>query len=117
MRAFAVFITIALASSAFGAESELDHVRNALNGENYTITWGPPRTLDPAAELEIGDGNGHGFTLSWMRFRPEKDDVHVLSIRLDQGRHPYNSKWPPDRAPVTVKHARMKCDAYNALLR
>jgi hypothetical protein len=42
--------------------------------------------------------------------------VGVLSIQLVEGRHPYKSKWPPDRAPVTVKHAELKPDAYAALL-
>jgi hypothetical protein len=42
--------------------------------------------------------------------------VDVLSIQFDEGRHPYDSKWPPDRAPVTIKHARMKSDDYAALL-
>jgi hypothetical protein len=67
--------------------------------------------------LEIGDGNGHGFTLGWLRFHPGKGWVDVLSVQLDEGRKPYEAKWPPDLAPVVVKHARMKPDAYAALLR
>ena len=43
--------------------------------------------------------------------------MDVLALQLAKGRHPYKSKWPPDRAPVTVKHARMTPDAYAALLR
>jgi hypothetical protein len=66
--------------------------------------------------LEIGDGNGHGSTLNWMRFQPGKDGVDVLSIRLEGKWEQYSSKWPPDRAPVTVKRARMKADAYATLL-
>src|SRR5262249_51562251 len=34
-----------------------------------------------------------------------------------EGWQPYESQWPPDRAPVAIKRARMKPGAYAALLR
>jgi hypothetical protein len=94
-----------------------ERARKQLQSENYTVTWGAARTFEPEAELEIGDGNGHGGTLGWLRFKPGKDGVDVLSIQFDEGWRPYKSKWPPDRAPVAVRRARLKPDAYAALLR
>jgi hypothetical protein len=108
---------VAVATSVFGADSDVKQVREHFKSDNYTVEWGTARTFDPGAELEIGDGSGHGFTLNWLRFRPDDKRVEVLSIRLEEGRHPYKSKWPPDRAPLTVKHARITPDAYTALLR
>ena len=29
--------------------------------------------------------------------------VHVLLVEFDRGRHRYESTWPPDTTPVTVK--------------
>ena len=103
--------------AALLAKPNTNRVRKHFKSDSYTVEWGAPRTFEPSAELEIGDGSGHGFTLNWLRFRPDDKRVEILSIRLDEGRHPYKSKWPPDRAPVTVIRAEMKPDAYAALLR
>ena len=111
-----VCIALVLASSAISGEPDDVLARRHFQSDNYTVTWGPVATYDSSATLEICHGNGHGFILGWMRFQPGKDGVDVLSIRLDQGRQPYKSKWPPDHAPVTVKHARMTPDAYRELL-
>jgi len=108
---------LAVICSANRAEPGDDRAKKQLQSDNYTVTWGEASTFEPQAELEIGDGNGHGGTLGWVRFQPGKDRVDVLSIQFDKGWHPYESKWPPDRAPVAVKQARLKPDAYAALLR
>lgn len=104
-------------SMSIGAEPDDGRVKREFQSDNYTVTWGTAPAYEPGAELEIGDGNGHGGTLGWLRFQPAKEGVDVLSIQFDEGFKPYNSKWPPDRAPVVVKHARLKPDAYTALLR
>jgi hypothetical protein len=116
MRTFSACLALVVLSSATAGEPD-DRVKKQLKGESYSVTWGNPPEYDTAAELEIGDGNGHGFTLGWIRFAPGKEGADVLSIQFDEGFHPYTSKWPPDRAPVTVKLARMKTDAYAELLR
>ena len=116
MRAYIFSFVIVLSTSVFGAEPDTARIKDRFKSDNYTIAWKAPRKFDTGAELEIGDGFGHGFTLGWLRFRPEKDRVAVLSLKLDEGWHTYKSKWPPDRAPVTVKIARMEPDAYTALL-
>lgn len=116
MRLILVCLMLAIAFSAFGADPDAKQVREHFKSDNYTVEWGNARTFDPGAELEIGDGSGHGFTLNWLRFRPGDMRVEVLSIQLDEGRHAYRSKWPPDRAPVAVKSAEMKPAAYAALL-
>jgi hypothetical protein len=67
--------------------------------------------------LEIGDGSGHGGTLGWIYFRPRQRAVEVLDIQFDEGWHQYRSKWPPDNAPVAVRRASMKHEAYASLLR
>jgi hypothetical protein len=113
---FACIVTV-LAASVLGADPDTGRVREHFKSDNYTVAWKATRTFDSDAELEIGDGSGHGFTLGWVRLRPRDGWVDVLSFQLAQGLHPYGSKWPPDRAPVTVRHARMKPDAYAALLR
>lgn len=111
------FCIAALAALAFGAEPEADRLKRHFKSDNFTVTWGTAPTYEPNAELEIGGGNGHGGTLDWLRFQPRKDGVEVLSIQFDRGWQPYRTKWPPDRAPVAIEHARMKGDAYAALLR
>jgi hypothetical protein len=98
-------------------QSAVERVKRRFRSRYYTVTWGSPTTFVSDAELEIGGGYGHGGSLDWLRFRPGKDRVDVLTIQFDEGWHPYKSKWPPDRAPVTVEHAVMQTDAYAALLR
>ena len=117
MRALFFCVTIALVGPVFGSDPDADRTRKQLRSDNYSVTWGTGRTFDPSAELEIGYGNGHGFTLGWMLYQPGQDGVNVLCIQFDGGRHPYMSKWPPDSASVTVKKARMKPEAYAGLLR
>jgi hypothetical protein len=95
-----------------------ERIREHFQSDNYTVEWGTAAAFDPTAELVIGDGIGHGSgTLGWIRFRPGNDGVDVLSIQLDERLRRYRSKWPPDRARVVVKHARLKTNAYAALLR
>ena len=106
MRVILVCIIVAVVGSAFGVDSDVKQVREHFKSDSFTVEWGTARIFEPGAELEIGDGSGQGFTLNWLRFRPDDKRVEVLSIRLDGGRHPYKSKWPPDRAPVTVTRAR-----------
>ncbi len=116
MRAFFVCIAVMLSASVFAAGPDV-RIREHFKSDNFRVRWTNARTFVSDAELEIGDGYGHGGSLGWIRFRPGKDYVNVLIIQLDEGREPYRSKWPPDRAPVAVKQARMKPDAYAALLR
>ena len=113
---FACFALVVLCSTN-RAQSDDEQAKKQLTSDNFTVTWGTPPVYEADAELEIGDGNGHGGTLSWIRFQPGKDGVDVISVRFDEGWHPYESKWPPDRAPVAVKRARLKPDLYAALLR
>ena len=116
MRLPPVFIVLFVVCSANGSESD-ERAKKLLQGENYTVTWGAASVYDPNAVLEIGDGNGHGGTLGWLRFQPGKEGVEVLAVEFDGGRQSYKSKWPPDRAPVTVKRALLKTDTYVSLLR
>jgi hypothetical protein len=117
MRPLLVCIALALGTPVCRADPDIDRVKEHFKSDNYTVTWGTARTLDSGAELDIGHGSGHGCTLGWMRFRPGKDQVDVLRIELDEGRESYKSKWPPDRAPLTIEHARMSSDDYAVLLR
>jgi len=109
-------IVVAWAASAFGASPDTGRVLQQFKSENYSITWGIAQAFEPDAELTIGDGAGHGFTLGWLRFRPENERVVVLSLQFNGDRQPRRSKWPPDLAPVVVKQAPMKPDAYAMLL-
>ena len=115
MRAFLFGLSFALSASAFGAEPEFDRVRKHFDGKTYTVEWGEVQAVDPAAELEISDGSGHGFTLEGWRFVPGKDGVEVLSIQLFDY-DPYRTKWPPDTARVLIKLAKMKTADYKVLL-
>lgn len=117
MRVFSASIALAVMYSVNGAEPDSARAMKQFQSENYTVSWGHAPVFDSQAVLEIGDGNGHGGTLGWLRFQPGQDGVDVLSVRFDEGRHPYRSKWPPDRAPVTVRRARLKAEDYTALLR
>jgi hypothetical protein len=93
-----------------------DRVREHLRGEHVTVAWGEPAAVPATAELEVGDGGGHGGLLRGLRFRPGKDRVEVLSLELDEGRQPYTTPWPPDRATLAVRRAELRPDAYAALL-
>jgi hypothetical protein len=106
-----------LVDPADGADPRDDRVKKHLQSDSYTVEWGTAPSFGPESVLEVGDGSGHGFTLRWLRFRPGKDGVDVLSVQLDEGREPYKSEWPPDRASVTARLARLKPDAYAGLLR
>jgi hypothetical protein len=103
--------------SANGAEPDDERAKEQFRSENYTVVWGTAPVYETDAELEIDDGSGHGGILRWIRFRPVKDGVDVLSIEFDEGWQPYESKWPPDSAPVAVTRARLQPAAYAALLR
>lgn len=107
-----------LAATALGALAQrpTTNVKKKFESSHYTVTFGRVPHYDQRAELTIGDGNGHGGTLGWLRFVPVDGAVTVLSIEFDEGWEPYKSKWPPDRVPVTVKSAQMKAAAYAALL-
>jgi hypothetical protein len=117
VRALSGCLALVILCSVSRAEPDDERAKKQLRSENYTVTWGTPAAYESAAALEIGDGNGHGGTLGWLRFQPGTDGVDVLSIQFDEGQHTYESKWPPDRAPVAVRRARLKPDAYAALLR
>jgi hypothetical protein len=116
MHAYAFCFAIALSGTAVQKEPDA-RTAKWLKGDHYRIKWGTPKVFEPTVtQLEIGDGEGHGFTLGWLRFQPDKDGVDVLSIQYDAGYKPYKSKWQPDDAPVVIKHARMKLDAYKVLI-
>lgn len=105
MRAIVFVGTWALSGSAFGAEPDIASIKKQFESENYTVTWGEPPRYDQRAMLEIGEGNGHGFSLDWLRFLPGKDEVVVLSI----GYRERSGK-------VSVKRATMKPEDYATLL-
>jgi len=111
-----VLMGMLIVGTAYSADPDNTRVKKLFESKNYTVTWGETPPFAEDAELEIGDGGGHGFTLGWVRLRPSKDGVDVLSIRLKEERKPYNSTWPLDTAPVVVQSARMKTEAYKALL-
>jgi hypothetical protein len=92
-------------------------IRKKFKSKNYTVTWGAVLGFPRSSQLEVGYGNGHGGTLRWLRFQPSDIAVEVLSIEFDEGWHPYDSKWQPDLAPLTVKKGVMPRDAYTLLLR
>ena len=102
--------------SPVNGTSHDEYVKKMLNSKNYAVTWETVPVYPPAADLEIGNGNGHSGTLDWIRFHPDKNGVDVLSIQFHTGWNPYKSKWPPDRVPVSIKYARLKSHAYAALL-
>jgi hypothetical protein len=113
----AFFTLLLMLCSAGTAHPDHERAKKQLQNDNYFVTWGRPAAYKADAVLEIGDGGGHVGTLGWLRFQPEKEHVEVLSIQFAEGRDPYESKWPPDRAPVTVKRARLGSNVYVALLR
>ena len=117
MRPFAACIVVALLGPAASAPPDEEQVRNHFKSDDYTVTWGNVAAYDANSELEIGDGNGHGGTLGWLRFRPGREAVDVLSIDFDKAWKLQHSTWPEDSVPVQVKRARMNPDAYAALLK
>ena len=98
------------------AQTENDRVAKLLQNENYTVTFGTTSSIETSAELEIGHGSGHSGLLRWLRFRPGKENVEILSIEFDFGRLKYTSKWPADRAQVVVTSAQIAKEDYAALL-
>lgn len=116
MREFLGLIIVSFCGACWGVEPDISRVQGQLKSENYSVSWEKPRAILPTATLEIGDGSGHGFSLGWVRFRPGRDGVDVLTVKLNGNRQPYKSKWPPDLAPVVVAKAGMKKEAYATLL-
>ena len=116
MRTFPACFALVALCSVSSAEPVDNPVKKQLQSDSYTVTWEAAPAFDAEAVLEIGDGNGHGGTLGWVRIKPGKRGVEVLSIQFDKGWHPYKTKWPPDHAPVAVKSASMRPDRYALLL-
>ncbi len=85
LRTFLLCIVGALAAVAVGAEPEAGRLKRHFKSDDFTVTWGTALKYDSNAELEIGDGNGHGGTLGWLRFQPRDGGVEVLSIDFDRG--------------------------------
>jgi hypothetical protein len=71
-------IAVSLAVSGFGAEAVADRIQKQFTSDDYTVTWGSAARWESNADLEIGDGAGHGGGLRWMRFRPRQDAVEIL---------------------------------------
>ena len=94
-----------------------ERIQRHFVGDDYVVTWGTPAKYESEARLEVGDGYGHPGVLRWLRFEPGQRRVDVLCLELNERVSPYNSKWPPDRAAVSVQKAVMKREVYSALLR
>jgi hypothetical protein len=92
-------------------------IRDRFKSENYTVAWGVAPCYSKESSLEIGSGSGHGGQLEWLRFRTVDGKVEILSIGLDEGWNPYNSKWGPDSVPVVVKRGSTTAIAYASLLK
>jgi hypothetical protein len=112
-----LFVTAATLCSSILRAEEPKRVKDLFKSENYEVAWGKPAVFDPNSELEIGFGDGHGFTLEWLRFLPEPKGVAVLSLKLVGSREPYKSKWEPEvRIKVIAKKASLQKDEYARLL-
>ena len=116
MSVFVACIAVSLAVSGFGAEAVADRIQKQFTSDDYTVTWGSAATWEPNADLEIGDGAGHGGGLRWMRFRPRQDAVEILSVELSRGWREHEFRRPLDNDSVSVKRARMGRGAYSAIL-
>ena len=117
MTFMSISLMLAAVRIAVGADPDYERVMNLLDRENCIVSWGTVPTFSTKSELLIGEGSGHAQTLEWLRFKPETEGVDVLDVELDMGRKPYRSKWPPDRATVATRRARMTDQAYASLLR
>lgn len=116
MGALTTCIALAAAAGTI-AEWDADRAKKHFDGRGYSVSWAATPAYPAGAELDVGDGNGHGFTLGWLRFQPGADGVEILSVKYDRGWKPYDSKWQPDDAPVAVTRARMPAARYADLLR
>ena len=83
------FFALVAICSASRAQPGDERAKKHLLSDNYSVAWGKAPVFKPNAELEIGDGSGHGGALGWVRFQPGKDEVDVLSIKFDEGWHQY----------------------------
>ena len=116
MHCAACAVTLGLSGQAVEAKPHPDRVKRQLQSDNYSVILGVPSDYGRNAELEVGDGSGHGGTLGWLRFRPSEGGVNVLAFEFDDNLTSYQSKWPPDDPTVTVKCARLEPERYTALL-
>src|SRR4051794_38780434 len=110
------FALILFSPSLLLTVDERNSIKSQFKSKNYSVTWGEVSKFPATSELEVGNGSGHGFYLWWLRFKPTKDRIDVLSIRLDENRKPYHSKWPPDNDSIVVKRASMTFEEYASLL-
>ncbi|MGL6096853.1 MAG: hypothetical protein ACRC7O_13785 [Fimbriiglobus sp.] len=116
MRNLLVGLSLAVAVPASAADPNPAKLEKFFDTKNVRVVWKAAPAVDAGATLVVGDGNAHGGWLQWYRFQPANDRVDVLFVDLDEGWHPFRSKFPPDRAPVTVKSARMTSQAYATLI-
>ena len=116
MRTLIICTAVIIGCSSVSTKAADNQIKKLLKGNKYTVTLGTAPDYPDDAQLEIGDGSGHGGVLEWMWFRPRTGAVDVLSVQIEEEMKPYSSKWPPDTAQVVVKHAEMRADAYSALL-
>lgn len=117
MRIIVVCIVVLFAGLDLDAQVVPDNLKRLLKSKDYTVIWNANRPrYQLSSELTIGYGNGHGGSLGWIRFVPGKINVVILSVEFDEGWHPYTSKWPPDRAPVSIKSGNIDYKVYRSLL-
>lgn len=88
-----------------------------LKPRDLAVEWGAAGIWEAAAESEFGGGSGHGSTLRWIRMRPVKEGVEVLSIELEGNRKSYSTPQPPDEPAVKVKRGTAASASYGVLLR
>ncbi len=116
MRVSSLGVLLLVTGTVLSDEPPPDRIAKHFKSEHFTVAWGTPLKYDLGAELEIGDGGGHGGGLRWLRFRPRSGHVEVLSILLREDREPYLSKWPTDRPQIVIRRAEMSLQTYASLL-
>lgn len=75
----------------------------ALTARQCEVTIRDADPWDPATELELGDGSGHGQSLRWRRFVPGAKTVEIVTFTL--------------RSNLAVRRAEMPLADYRILLR
>ncbi|MGL6096854.1 MAG: hypothetical protein ACRC7O_13790 [Fimbriiglobus sp.] len=111
MRTFLVGLAFALVTPVPAADPDPAQLEKFFDAKNVRVAWKAVPAPDPSSTLEISDGAGHG-DFRWLRFRPGKAGVEVLSIESPSLLRATGEK----SLPVTVRRAVLKPQVYAALL-
>lgn len=108
---FSLIFCVSLSSA-----QSVGSLKAKFKSKDYSVSWGKAPFYPTDSMLEIGDGSGHGGSLRWTRFVPNKQSVDVIVVSLDEEWHVQKTRWPFDDISVEVRTGKLSRVAFRSLL-